>query len=144
MVYVLELLADLAAKYVSEDQEASDRQYHAAAREGSVDTGLPVQHPAHVETSTASNATHVVQLWRRIRLRHFPLARELSDVRLGFLVNVESTEIAAAGGLVQGYVRCGSMLPILGEGPKVFDPLLAPFLVGRLITTSVLVSQNVL
>jgi hypothetical protein len=81
-----------------------------------MDAWLSVQHSAHVNTAAAGDTAHVVELCRRERLSYFPFARKLTNVRFGFLVNVERTKVAAARRFVERNVGCGTVLPIFGKG----------------------------
>jgi hypothetical protein len=90
-----------------------------------------------MNTAATGNTAHVVKLWRGKRLRHFPLARKLTDVRLSLLVNLKGAEVTCARGFVEGDVGSGAVFPVLGEGSQMLYPLLSAMFVCSLCTESV-------
>ena len=63
VVDVRQLFADPASQDISKDQQRTGGQQNATSCKGRVYAGLPIQHSAHMDTATTSDATHVVELW---------------------------------------------------------------------------------
>jgi hypothetical protein len=68
-----------------------------------------------VNAAAAGDTTHVVELRRSEGLSHLPFTRELTDMRFGLFVDVESAEITTSRRFVERNIGCSTMLPVFGK-----------------------------
>jgi hypothetical protein len=123
MVDVRQFFAGSTAQDILENDQGASSEDDAAACKGSVNAWFAVQHAAHVDAATAGNAAEVVELGRGKRLRDFPFAGKLANVRFAFLVNVQLRKIARASRFVDVDVGCCAVPPVPGQCVEVLNPV---------------------
>jgi len=84
-----------------------------------------------MDGAAARNPAHVIQLRARVRLRNFPLARELADDGFGLLVDLQLLEVALAHGFEEPDVGGVAMFPVPDQLAETLHPLLlSHFVIG--------------
>lgn len=115
-----------------ENEKSACREDDRAAGKGGVDAGFAVEHAAHVDAATTSDAAEVVEFRRGVGLSDFPFLCELPDVGFGFFVDLEGGEVLAARLFVDVNVGGCAVTPVLCESAEVLDPFFSSSFVGGL------------
>ena len=63
VVDVRQLFANPTSQDIAEDEQCAGSQQNATSCEGRMYTRFAIQHSAHMNAATTSDATHVVELW---------------------------------------------------------------------------------